>query len=606
MGFVKITTFLLFFFLLIQANIGIVKSQKIDQINPGFRASASEFNHTNGVFLLSKSSIFALGFYAGVNDNTFSLGITHIFSSRVIWTANRDFLVNGSAFFVFNETGNVYLDVSDKNQNPIWSTETARDGVVSMQLLDSGNLVLKSKNGSFVWQSFHFPIDTLLPGQVFWEGLKLKSYPNFNDLSNFLEFKHGDLVLSAGYQNPQIYWALSNDSRKIQRATAGGSGYVLFAILESNYWNFYGKKGELLWGFKFFWQSNWNDRWVAILNTDGSISFHNLENGKLAEPEPIRIPAETCGVPEPCDPLFICYFDNRCQCPSTNLHEKFNCKLPSIPCNDSSNSTELLYLGENLDYFALRFSTPSFNSDLSSCKTACSRNCSCNVMFYEPVSRNCFFFDEIGSLQRSEGSSRGYISYMKTKLPINGDNIKTNPSPNRRKHIVLMSILMAAMALGFMGLLCFLFYRRKVKELLSSIDDATEEDKFLNEISGGPIRYSYRQLRRATRNFSTKIGDGGFGSVYLGKMGDGSRLAVKKLERIGQGGREFQAEVSLIGGIHHVNLVKLKGFCSESLHRLLVYEYMSNGSLDKWIFKRKEDALFLDWETRFNIALGNF
>ncbi|KGN52893.1 hypothetical protein Csa_015006 [Cucumis sativus] len=605
MGFFKIATFLFVFSLLfIQTNTAIVKSQSIDQINPGFRASASEFNHTNGVFLLSKRSVFALGFYAGAKDNTFSLGIIHIFSSRVIWTANRDSLVNDSAFFVFNETGDAYLDVSGQNQTTVWSTETANEGVVSMQLLDSGNLVLKSKNGSFIWQSFHFPTDTLLPGQIFWEGLKLKSYPNDNDHSNFLEFKQGDLVLSAGYQNPQIYWALSNDSRKIQRATTGGSGYSLFAILESNYWNFYGTNGELLWSFKIFWQLNRKDRWISVLNTDGTISFLNLENRKSAEPEPIRIPAEICGVPEPCNPLFICYFDNHCQCPSTVFEKNFNCKLPSVPCNGSSNSTELLYLGENLDYFALRFSTPAFNSDLSSCKTACSSNCSCNVMFYEPVSRNCYFFNEIGSFRRSEGGSGGYISYMKTNLPINGNNSETNPSPNRRKHIVLMSLLMAAMTLGFMGLLCFLFYRQKMKELLSSIDEATEEDIFLNEISGGPIRYSYRQLRRATKNFSTKIGDGGFGSVYLGKMGDGSRLAVKKLERIGQGGREFRAEVSLIGGIHHVNLVKLKGFCSESLHRLLVYEYMSNGSLDKWIFNKKEDDLFLDWSTRFNIALG--
>lgn len=612
MGFSEIASFIFFSFVLIQSHIDIVKSQAIDKINPGFKASASQFNHTNGIFLLSGGSVFSLGFYAGPDDNKFALVITHILSSRVIWTANRDIPVNGSVLFVFHETGDVYLDQFGPNSTPIWSTDTARDNVVLMQLLDSGNLILKSKNGSLVWQSFHFPTDTLLPGQVFWEGMTLKSYPNDNNLSNFLEFKRGDLVLSAGYQNPQIYWSLSNDSRKIQNAAASGrgsdGGYVLFAILESNSWNFYGgNKGELLWGFKFFWESNWKDRWVSVLNTDGSISFHNLEKGKSAPPGPIRIPAENCGVPEPCDPLFICYFDNRCKCPSTILDEKFNCKFPSIPCrNGSSNSTELLYLGKSLDYFALRFSIPSLNTDLNTCEKACAMNCSCNVMFFESNSGNCFFFNEIGSLQRSERSSNGYIAYMKMKIPINGANgdYEQTPISNRRKHIVLMSILIAAMALAFLGLLCFLFYRRKVKDLLSSIEDATEEDKFLEELSSGPMRFSYRQLRRATRNFTTKIGHGGFGSVYLGEMGDGSRLAVKKMERIGQGGKEFRAEVSLIGGIHHVNLVKLKGFCSESLHRLLVYEHMSNGSLDKWIFNTIEDGAFLDWDTRFNIALG--
>lgn len=383
MGFHKISSFFFSFFLISQSLI--VESQNIDKILPGFKASASEFNQTNGNFLLSNNSVFALGFYSGADDNVFSLGITHIFSSKVIWTANRDFPVNDSALFVFDETGVAYLDGSGRNRAPVWSTGTAGDGVVSMQLLDSGNLVLQSNNGSFIWQSFHFPTDTLLPGQVFWEGMRLRSYPNDNDLSNFLEFKHGDLVLSAGYRNPQIYWALSNDSRKIPKSAAGsgGGGYVLFAILESNSWNFYGQKGELLWEFRFFWQSSWKDRWVSVLNTDGSISFHNLEMGKSAPPEPIRIPAGNCGVPEPCDPLFICYFDNRCQCPSI-LNEKINCKIPSIPCNGSS--TELLYLGKDLDYFALRFSTPSFNSDLNSCKAACAGNCSCHVLFFEPIS----------------------------------------------------------------------------------------------------------------------------------------------------------------------------------------------------------------------------
>jgi serine/threonine protein kinase len=79
---------------------------------------------------------------------------------------------------------------------------------------------------------------------------------------------------------------------------------------------------------------------------------------------------------------------------------------------------------------------------------------------------------------------------------------------------------------------------------------------------------------------------------------------VKKLEGVGQGAKEFKAEVSIIGSIHHVHLVKLKGFCAEGPHRLLVYEYMARGSLDKWIFKNSENTLLLTWETRYNIAIG--
>ncbi|XP_056167628.1 G-type lectin S-receptor-like serine/threonine-protein kinase SD2-5 [Syzygium oleosum] len=112
-----------------------------------------------------------------------------------------------------------------------------------------------------------------------------------------------------------------------------------------------------------------------------------------------------------------------------------------------------------------------------------------------------------------------------------------------------------------------------------------------------PICFSYDDLSRATENFSSKIGKGGFGSVF-------KDLAVKKLEGIDQGLKEFRAEVRTIGCIHHVHLVKLKGFCAEGAHRLLVYEFMGKGSLDKWICKNSEASKILDWNTRFNIALG--
>ena len=85
------------------------------------------------------------------------------------------------------------------------------------------------------------------------------------------------------------------------------------------------------------------------------------------------------------------------------------------------------------------------------------------------------------------------------------------------------------------------------------------------------------------------------------------RVAVKCLNSVNQGGKEFLVEVKTIGSVHHINLVRLIGYCAERSHRLLVYEYMSNGSLDKWIFN-KNQYVSLDWKTRqkiiTNIAKG--
>ncbi|XP_048436515.1 G-type lectin S-receptor-like serine/threonine-protein kinase SD2-5 [Pyrus x bretschneideri] len=111
----------------------------------------------------------------------------------------------------------------------------------------------------------------------------------------------------------------------------------------------------------------------------------------------------------------------------------------------------------------------------------------------------------------------------------------------------------------------------------------------------------YKDLQTATNNYSLTLGQGGFGSVYQGSLPDGTQLAVKKLEGVGQGKKEFGAEVSIIGNIHHLHLALLRGFCAEGSHRLLVYDYMANGSLDNRIFKKNNGEFILDWETRFNI-----
>ncbi|KAK7413015.1 hypothetical protein VNO78_04832 [Psophocarpus tetragonolobus] len=118
-----------------------------------------------------------------------------------------------------------------------------------------------------------------------------------------------------------------------------------------------------------------------------------------------------------------------------------------------------------------------------------------------------------------------------------------------------------------------------------------------------PIRFTGEQLRIATDNYSTSLGSGGFGQVYKGKLSDGTTLAVKVLransdKRIGE---QFMAEVSTIGKIHHFNLVKLYGFCFEEDLRALVYEFMANGSLDKYLFHGDKS---LEYEKLHEIAVG--
>ncbi|KAL9994237.1 putative protein kinase RLK-Pelle-DLSV family [Helianthus debilis subsp. tardiflorus] len=120
------------------------------------------------------------------------------------------------------------------------------------------------------------------------------------------------------------------------------------------------------------------------------------------------------------------------------------------------------------------------------------------------------------------------------------------------------------------------------------------------------LEYNLDTVLAATNDFSedNKIGEGGFGSVYKGELEDGRLIAVKRLSRdSGQGEQQFKNEVLLVAKLHHRNLVGLLGFCLEEKERLLIYDYLPNSSLDKFLFDPTKSAL-LDWEKRYNIIEG--
>uniref|UniRef100_A0ACD5W525 Uncharacterized protein n=1 Tax=Avena sativa TaxID=4498 RepID=A0ACD5W525_AVESA len=119
----------------------------------------------------------------------------------------------------------------------------------------------------------------------------------------------------------------------------------------------------------------------------------------------------------------------------------------------------------------------------------------------------------------------------------------------------------------------------------------------------GPTRYAYTDIVALTSHFRDKLGQGGYGSVYKGVLlPGGAHVAVKMLEGNSIcNGEDFISEVSTLGRIHHVNVVRLVGFCSEELRRALVYEYMPHGSLDKYIFSAEKS---FSWDKLNEIALG--
>ncbi|KAL8550832.1 hypothetical protein ACS0TY_000057 [Phlomoides rotata] len=160
--------------------------------------------------------------------------------------------------------------------------------------------------------------------------------------------------------------------------------------------------------------------------------------------------------------------------------------------------------------------------------------------------------------------------------------------------------LAGRLIIGFICLMGFLIYkfRRRHLSMFDAIESFLRSDNKLV-----PIRYSYSNINKMTRGFREELGQGGYGKVYKGKLRSGRDVAVKLLGKAGANGKDFMNEIATIGRIHHVNVINLVGYCAERSKRVLVYDFMPNGSLDKYIYK--EDGVnSLDWQTKYEIAIG--
>ncbi|KAI9100226.1 hypothetical protein K1719_024444 [Acacia pycnantha] len=162
--------------------------------------------------------------------------------------------------------------------------------------------------------------------------------------------------------------------------------------------------------------------------------------------------------------------------------------------------------------------------------------------------------------------------------------------------------IVGGILLVFVALALFLWIRppKSPKRVLAG-GDISDASKLK-----GAINYSYMDLKFATKNFSAenKLGEGGFGAVYKGTLKNGKVVAVKKLtlRHSNKVEEEFESEVKLISNVHHRNLVRLLGYCSKGSERILVYEYMKNTSLDKFLFGKMKGSL--GWRQRYDIILG--
>ncbi|XP_059630264.1 putative receptor protein kinase ZmPK1 [Cornus florida] len=599
-------------------------SSALLRISKGSFLSVDEPNDV----LVSASRVFSSGFYP-VGDNAYCFAIWFSQSlddgsHTVVWMANRDRPVNGqSSKLTLLKTGNVVL--KDADRLIVWTTKTTSASLVQLELYDTGNLVLHTLEGKIVWQSFDSPTNTLLPQQLFTRNTILvssRSQSNYSSGFYKLFFDDDNILrlLFVGLEISSIYWP--DPWQRAWQFEVGRSTYnnSRTAILDpsgqfnsSDHLNF--SATDLGTGPK---------RRLTV-DVDGNLRLYSLNEKLRAWVVSWQAMSNPCTIHGICGPNSLCTYaaESGRSCKCLPRHKMKNHTDWSYGCeqdfNFSCNNDEAVFIklphadvasyGYDFGYFP--------NQTLEWCKVKCLQDCSCKGLQFK--------FDE----------ARGYyLCYPKTKLlNINGygsmqfgdsiyiklpkSNLSSYDKPTeefgldcsrqvttrldrtykkKQDNGTVKFLLWFACGCGGVEIIGFLFVQY-VLFRNRQVSGATENGYL--QIATGFKRFTYDELKKASRNFSVEIGRGGSGVVYKGTLSDNRVAAIKRLSEANRGEAEFLAEVSTIGRLNHMNLIETWGYCAEGKHRLLVYEYIEHGSLAENLTSNT-----LDWKQRFEIALG--
>ncbi|TKY54857.1 G-type lectin S-receptor serine/threonine-protein kinase RLK1 [Spatholobus suberectus] len=561
----------------------------------------------------SDSGHFAFGFYS--QGNSFAVGIWLVSGSppekTVVWTANRDSPpLSPNSKLNLTKNG-LRLFTSRREGQDLISNYTA---ITSASMLDSGNFVLYDDTDTVAWQSFDEPTDTILGGQnLGYGGILFSSVSQLNHSKGRFYFAmqpDGNLV--AYPRNQQIspqdaYWASNTAGSTYQQLSLNVSGFLYL----SGAGGFHFLTDNISLGKK---SHNTSSIYRATVDVDGNFILyeHQFEgNGSSSHVQLLwRALHDKCQIKGFCG--FNSYCSNvrgdaECECFPGFVHSnnRGNVSLPldcvlahnKEGCESSEDPTIFYNITrlENMYYSDSDAPYSVIPMKKEECEKSFLEDCDCMAVLYSDGNCNKY------RLPLTYGRRvQNPVTVALFKTPNNSTQKSRIVVDNKTRPIMILTFTLGCISLLSLVFAGFIFstYKRHVYRYTTL--STNENVGFAEECSLRP--FSFDELEKWTGGFTEEIGRGSFGAVYKGTIGDSNRsVAVKRLERIAdEGEREFRTEITAIARTHHRNLVKLIGFCIDGARKLLVYEYVSNGSLASLLFN---DEKHISWRDRLKIAL---
>ncbi|KAL3740622.1 hypothetical protein ACJRO7_021830 [Eucalyptus globulus] len=557
--------------------------------------------------LVSSSQIFELGFFTPKGSAKQYVGIWYkkMAPSRVVWVANRDKPLghtDQSASLIIGEDGN--LKLLDGRQNTVWSTNVMAKSNYSEALLsDFGNFVLQDRNENIMWESFDEPTNTLLPNMKIGVNVKTGKKLNLTSWKGEDDPSFGSFVMGVTLEKPPQLFTWNGSSPYWRSGQWEKTKFIGIPTMTNTYYNI---RQDNIRGTSYFYLNNYNNSifGYTFISSEGSVKSAFWANGWLTSwkaPAPTN-PCEIYGI---CGPFGVCnsFSSPMCRClkgfkPRSDeewnrgnwtrgcLREmELNCQKSASAAASTTVEKDMFWqmrqikLPDSADYLLI--------DNVEGCQSWCLENCSCLGFSY---------VNAIGCMAWSKDLLDTHVP-MRTKLIISLSTIS--------------GIILFGAGISVCGLSKWRgkFRKMTIPRLLRSEEPLREtswKEQMKEDDASQLVVYDFDSIRLATDNFNlkNKLGQGGFGPVYKGKLNNGKEIAAKRLSSSSsQGIAEFKNEILLISKLQHQNLVRLLGCCIEGEEKILVYEYLPNKSLDTFLFDSREKAK-LSWSVRFRIIQG--